>query len=269
MNTSIAHTPPVVVPPELTAAVRSAPRIAILSGAGMSAESGIPTFRDALTGLWAKFNPQDLATNAGFKRDPALVWGWYEARRRGVQRAFPNAGHVALRDLAALSWVEDLTVITQNVDDLHERAGSKNVIHLHGSLFAPRCIACGRPPGQDELGGTATSFEDDDQPVPPPRCQRCNGMIRPGVVWFHEELPTREWSQANKRVHAADLLLVVGTSGQVQPAASLPEIAEQNGCPVWIIDPDASLGVGRRRHWCSTAAVALPALVAVCADIKA
>jgi NAD-dependent deacetylase len=267
MNTSTLPQPSTDVPSDLVTAVRSARRIAVLSGAGMSAESGIPTFRDALTGLWAKFDPQQLATKAGFQRDPALVWGWYEARRRGVLRASPNAGHMALCELAKLNWLEDFSIITQNVDDLHERAGSSQVIHLHGSLFAPRCIACGRPPSPQaaEMAGTP----DGDQPVPPPRCPNCGGMIRPGVVWFHEELPTREWSQANKRVQAADLLLVVGTSGRVQPAASLPEIAERRGAPVWVIDPDSSLKAARRKHWCTTAAVALPALVAACKPGKA
>lgn len=259
--------PPVVAPAELVAAIRSARRIVVLTGAGMSAESGIPTFRDALFGLWARFDPQQLATEAGFKRDPALVWGWYEARRRGVMRTQPNAGHHALRDLAGCTWLEDLTIVTQNVDDLHERAGSTKVIRLHGSLFAPRCLACGRAP---EVSASDDAQELDtvalEQAIPPPRCQYCGGAIRPGVVWFDEPLPTQEWSRAVKRVEQADLLLVVGTSGRVYPAASLPEITEGKGRPVWVIDPDAGLGTRRRAQWRSTAAAALPALVLACAD---
>lgn len=254
------------IPPDLVASVRASRRIVVLTGAGMSADSGIPTFRDALSGLWSRFDPETLATRDGFKRDPALVWGWYESRRRGVLRTTPNAGHVALRDLAALDWVEDLTIVTQNVDDLHERAGSGQVVHLHGSLFAPRCLACGRAPEQGEPDAADAGPADDcDRSVPPPHCQHCGGLIRPGVVWFGEEMPTREWAQAVRRVQDADLLLVVGTSGRVYPAASLPEIAEQNDCPVWIIDPDEGLASGRRNVWRSTAASALPGLVADCA----
>lgn len=266
MNMPTDAQPPALVPAELVAAIRSARRIVVLTGAGMSAESGIPTFRDALAGLWARFDPEQLATEAGFKRDPALVWGWYEARRRGVMRTQPNPGHHALRDLARCGWLEDLTIVTQNVDDLHERAGSTNVIRLHGSLFAPRCLACGSAPA-----ATAPEEPQDmdadalDQSVPPPRCPKCGGPIRPGVVWFDEQLPTREWSQAVKRVEQADLLLIVGTSGRVYPAASLPEITEGKGRPVWVVDPDPGLATRSREQWRSTAAAALPALVLACA----
>jgi NAD-dependent deacetylase len=255
-----AHTDP-TPPPALVDSVRAARRIAVLTGAGMSAESGIPTFRDALTGMWSRFDPETLATREGFERDPALVWGWYEARRRGVLRSLPNAGHLALRELAALPGVRDVSIVTQNVDDLHERAGSAQVIHLHGSLFAPRCLRCGEPALQaspDDPGAVP------DGRVSPPRCAHCGGPIRPGVVWFGEDLPAQAWSQAVTCVEAADLLLVVGTSGRVYPAASLPDVAEQRGSAVWVIDPDEALAPGRRSAWRSTAARALPALVAAC-----
>jgi NAD-dependent deacetylase len=255
-----AHTDP-TPPPALIEAVRNARRIAVLTGAGMSAESGIPTFRDALTGLWSRIDPETLATLAGFERDPALVWGWYEARRRGVQRSLPNAGHLALRELAALPAVRDVSIVTQNVDDLHERAGSAQVIHLHGSLFAPRCLRCGKPALQASPDGVG---DVPDGRVSPPRCAHCGGPIRPGVVWFGEDLPAQAWSQAVACVEAADLLLVVGTSGRVYPAASLPDIAERRGQAVWVIDPDEALASGRRSVWRSTAAQALPALVAAC-----
>lgn len=257
-----SHPGPLNPPNGLIAAVRAARRIVVLTGAGMSAESGIPTFRDALTGLWSTFDPRELATRVGFKRDPALVWGWYESRRRAVLRTTPNAGHVALRDLTALPWVDDLTIVTQNVDDLHERAGSAGVIHLHGSLFAPRCLTCGRP-----YVGTGDTDTDNlmapiaDQPVPPPSCTHCQGLIRPGVVWFSEELPAREWRQALDRLGAADLLLVVGTSGQVYPVASLPNMARQAGCAVWVINPDHSPLAEDGKLWKATAATALPGLV--------
>lgn len=167
--------------PEL---LRSAQHIVVFTGAGVSAESGISTFRDDLTGLWSRFDAAELATPDAFRRDPDLVWGWYEWRRMNVLRASPNAGHVAIA--AMEHHVPKLTLITQNVDDLHERAGSGSVIHLHGSLFAPRCFACARP----------ARFPDEfpDEPeggrrVAPPKCSHCGGRIRPGVVWFGETLP--------------------------------------------------------------------------------
>lgn len=255
-------------PAALVERVRAARRIVVLTGAGMSAESGIPTFRDALTGLWARFDPEALATRSGFERDPPLVWGWYAARCRGVLQAQPNAGHLALRDLAALDGVDDLAIVTQNVDDLHERAGSDRVIHLHGSLFAPRCLDCAAPaPPAVAADANAADLPADHAQqgrVPPPRCLQCGGPVRPGVVWFGEELPTQAWSQAVTCVQAADLLLVVGTSGRVYPAAGLPDIAERRGCSVWVIDPDEGLAAGSRSVWQSTAAVALPTLVAAC-----
>lgn len=253
------------VPADLISDISAARRLVVLTGAGMSAESGIATFRDALTGLWSRFDPQTLATREGFRRDPALVWSWYEARRRGVLNSAPNAGHLALRDLAAMDGVTDLAIVTQNVDNLHERAGSQQVIHLHGSLFAPRCLACARAYTEAEAETVElTMAAEPDRPIQPPKCTSCGGLIRPGVVWFGEELPTREWAQAVDRVRDADLLLVIGTSGRVYPAASLPEIVEQNGRPVWIIDPDEGLAKGSREFWNSTAAAGLPALVAAC-----
>lgn len=251
------------VPPALVEAARTARRITVLTGAGMSAESGIPTFRDALSGLWSTFNPHDLATREGFVRDPALVWGWYEARREGVARAQPNAGHRALSELAARPGLEDLTIVTQNVDDLHERAGSRDVIHLHGSLFAPRCLDCGHPASTQGMGLPAASHRAEDGAQPPPRCSVCGGPVRPGVVWFGEELPQSEWNLACERASRADLLLVVGTSGLVYPAAGLPDLATRAGAAVWDINPDASAATGRNT-WCSTAATGLPALVARC-----
>jgi NAD-dependent deacetylase len=183
-----------------------------------------------------------------------------------VLNATPNAGHFALRELATLDGVTDLAIVTQNVDNLHERAGSQQVIHLHGSLFAPRCLACARAYAKAEANSVdPTTFGEPDRPLQPPSCIHCGGLIRPGVVWFGEGLPTREWAQAVDRVREADLLLVVGTSGRVYPAASLPEIVEQNGRPVWIIDPDVGLAKGTGEFWNSTAAAGLPALVAACA----
>ena len=212
--------------------LRNAKRIAILTGAGISAESGIPTFRDALTGLWERFDAEDLATPQAFKRDNALVWGWYEWRRMKAMQTHPNPGHRALATLA--QRVPDTTIITQNVDDLHERAGSTVVLHLHGSLFAPRCFDCSRQ--------YACPAEIPDEPeggrhLSPPTCEHCGGFIRPGIVWFGERLPEEAWNKAEAAVRDCDLLITVGTSGLVYPAASLPTLAHQRGKPIIQINP--------------------------------
>lgn len=251
-----------VPPAPLLQSLRRARRIVVLSGAGMSAESGIPTFRDRGTGLWARFDPQELATPQAFRRNPETVWAWYEWRRHLVSRAIPNAGHTALTALANRPQIESLTIVTQNVDDLHERAGAKAVLHLHGSLFAPRCFDCGRA-----FGGlpdvSEVEYDIHATRLPPPRCATCNGMVRPGVVWFGESLPETAWHEALREIEKADLLLVVGTSGLVYPAASLPETARRHGCRVAVINPDASALSDRDgMDWQIQAAVGLPALLA-------
>ncbi|QXI26105.1 SIR2 family NAD-dependent protein deacylase [Pseudomonas vanderleydeniana] len=201
--------------------------VVVFTGAGVSAESGIPTFRDALTGLWSRFDPAALATPEAFRKDPALVWGWYEWRRSKVLAASPNAAHLAIAELARR--VPKLTVITQNVDDLHERAGSRDVIHLHGSLHAPRCFACTRP-----YAGSLDPLNEPEEgrSLEPPRCHRCNGKIRPGVVWFGESLPAQAWREAMAAAEDCDLLLSIGTSGLVQPAAQIPRMARARGATV-------------------------------------
>lgn len=232
-----------------------------MTGAGMSAESGIPTFRGPATGLWAAFDPQKLATPDAFRRDPDTVWAWYEWRRRSVARAQPNAGHVALRAFAALPHLEALAVVTQNVDDLHERAGSEGVLHLHGSLFAPRCEDCGRAfSGLDDP--SVESPQEGINRLAPPRCT-CGARIRPGVVWFGEGLPEGVWLAALGQIEQADLLLVIGTSGLVYPAAGLADTARRHGIEVASLNPDASV-LDRRASldWQVTAAMGLPALFA-------
>lgn len=209
-----------------------AKHVVVFTGAGVSAESGIPTFRDALTGLWERFDAAELASARGFSRDPALVWGWYEWRRTVVHRAEPNPAHRTIADLA--TRVPKLTLITQNVDDLHERAGSTGVLHLHGRLDVPRCFACGRPP--------AAPLPVPDEPqegrlLEPPRCLRCNGRLRPGVVWFGEALPADELRAAFAAAGDCDLLLSIGTSGVVEPAAQIPDIALRSGATVLHINP--------------------------------
>jgi NAD-dependent deacetylase len=254
--------------PERDAAelLRHAKRVVVFTGAGMSAESGVPTFRDALTGLWARFEPRTLATPEAFAADPALVWGWYEWRRAEVLRARPNAGHEAVAAIAA--HVPDTVVITQNVDDLHERAGSRTPIHLHGSLFAPRCSSCDRPaplpvPPASPAAAGAGERDELDGRVPPPLCAGCGAPVRPGVVWFGEQLPANALSAATEAAFGCDLLFTVGTSGLVYPAAEIPYVAARSGATVVQINPeptalDAVADVNLR----GTAARILPDLVA-------
>ncbi len=222
-------------PPELIAALQAAQHVVVFTGAGVSAESGIPTFRDALTGLWGRFDAQALATPEAFRRDPDLVWGWYEWRRMQLLRALPNPAHLAIAELA--QHVPRLTVVTQNVDDLHERAGSADVLHLHGSLHQPRCFDCGRPhvlppaPPDEPEGGRRLS---------PPRCRQCGGPVRPGVVWFGESLPEDILAAAFAAAQACDLLFAIGTSALVYPAAQIPLLALHAGARVAQVNPTAT-----------------------------
>ena len=219
---------------DITAALARARRIAVLTGAGMSAESGIPTFRGARSGLWERFEPERLATPEAFEQDNALVWGWYRWRTALVELAQPHAGHLALAALEECG--KDIAIVTQNVDDLHERAGSTEVVHLHGSLFEPRCSDCSLAHGHEP----APSVIDPELRVAPPRCRQCGAPIRPGVVWFGEQLPALPWARAEQILNACDLLLVVGTSGVVMPAADLPRLVKGRGKPVMEINPVAS-----------------------------
>lgn len=216
-------------------ALQDAKRITVLTGAGISAESGIPTFRDALTGLWQHFDAEMLATAEAFRRDPALVWGWYEWRRMKTLMAQPNAAHLAIAGLA--DQVPQLSVFTQNVDDLHERAGSAEVQHLHGSLHHPRCFDCGYPfPLPDGL----PREPEGGRRLSPPECQECGGLVRPGVVWFNELLPANILNRALESSSSCDLLIVVGTSGVVYPAAQLPRVASRAGRNIIQVNPTRS-----------------------------
>lgn len=229
--------------------------IAVLTGAGMSAESGVPTFRDPNVGLWHRYSFEELATPAAWKRDRALVWGWYLWRMAIVRKAAPNAGHLAL---ARASSHKDVRIVTQNVDDLHERAGSTDVLHLHGGLFAHRCAGCARPHAEVAIPAP----EAVPQRVEPPRCAHCGGSIRPGVVWFGEPLPDRAMKQATAAIEACDVLLVVGTSGDVMPAAMLPDHARRRGVPVIVLNPSTTrLGMEADFDLRMTAAEGLPMLL--------
>lgn len=231
------NTPTITIfDPELINAVQKARHIVMFTGAGVSAESGIPTFRDALTGLWSNFNPRQIATAEAFIQDKALVWGWYEWRRLKVLQSQPNPSHHAIAELAR--QVPKLTVVTQNVDDLHERAGSTNVIHLHGSLHAPRCFICGL--GHDQTPDTLLEI-DSGSCIEPPHCVHCNGFVRPGVVWFGENLPALEMQRALEAACDCDVMLVIGTSGVVLPAARIPLVAQESGAKVVLINPNIEL----------------------------
>lgn len=216
---------------------RSARSVAVLSGAGVSAESGVPTFRTPETGLWARYSPQELATPEAWESDPEVVWSWYVQRARMVRSVQPNPGHVALSTWAQRASV---TISTQNVDDLHERAGSQVLAHLHGSLFDFRCEDCQRPADQWQIAQLRldSPVDPDPQPLTPPECLECDSRIRPGVVWFGEALPLDAFQAAEEAMSRADLVLVVGTSGIVQPAASLPLTALGLGIPVVEINPE-------------------------------
>ncbi|WP_282339728.1 NAD-dependent deacylase [Pseudomonas sp. PS02288] len=226
------------LPGAVLEAVRSAQRAVVFGGAGMSAESGIATFRDAQSGaLWSRFDAEQLATPEAFLRDPERVWGWYEWRRMQVLQARPNDAHRAVVELA--QRLPQLRVITQNVDDLHERAGSREVLHLHGSLHQARCFDCAAAHPLDAM---------PDEPeagryLAPPRCLRCGGPVRPGVVWFGEGLDPHVLDAAFAAAGACDLFLSVGTSGLVHPAAQLPDVARQQGATLLHMNPQKPQGV--------------------------
>jgi NAD-dependent deacetylase len=223
--------PPINAP--IITALRNATRVVILTGAGVSAESGIATFRDKQSGLWEKFDATELATPYAFERDPALVWGWYEWRRAAVFNAQPNPAHRAIATIA--DHVPQFTLITQNVDDLHERAGSRDVLHLHGELSRPYCENCRRPYAHPTQ---IPQLPPAGARIDPPRCASCGAKIRPGVVWFGERLPDDAWDSARDAAKRCDLFLVCGTSSVVQPAASLTDIADDAGATTIQVNPN-------------------------------
>ena len=223
----------------------------------MSAESGVPTFRDKQTGLWERFDAAALATLTAFRRDPSLVWGWYEWRRQNVLVAQPNAAHQAI--VALSHHFLQFTLVTQNVDDLHERSGSRDVLHLHGELARPYCERCRGPYSFPTL---APGIPLQGHRIEPPRCAICGGSIRPGVVWFGESLPEQAWQAALKAARECEVFLSVGTSSLVQPAASLTNVAAHAGAVTVQINPnptdlDSSVTLAIREF----AGEALPRLV--------
>jgi NAD-dependent deacetylase len=232
--------------------IEAAATVCVLTGAGMSAESGIPTFRDAQTGLWSRFDPMQLASVEGFRADPQLVWDWYAERRAGVRAAQPNAGH---RALAAYARARPgrLTVVTQNVDDLHQRAGVVDTNRLHGDILENRWLErCPHHAPEDTRGAIEGR---------PPRCAQCGNLVRPGVVWFGEMLPAGALEAAEQAAVTCDVMVVVGTSGAVWPAAGLAGLARQAGAHVVIVNPQPS-EIDDEAHVVlqGTAAMVLPTL---------
>jgi NAD-dependent deacetylase len=201
---------------ELLNVLQEARSICVLTGAGISAESGVPTFRGA-EGLWKKFRPEELANFDAFIRNPQLVWEWYSYRRQLIETVTPNQGHIALARIE--QGVDDFTLVTQNVDNLHRRAGSKRILELHGNIMQSYCIECGAKEDHPDFSGENKI----------PRCKICGGLVRPAVVWFGEMLPRDVFEEAEQAAKRCSLFMCVGTSAIVYPAASLPMIAKQAG----------------------------------------
>jgi len=235
------------IPRELIEHLSRARRVAVLTGAGISAESGIPTFRDALTGLWANYDPQTLATPEGFVRDPKLVWEWYAARRARIADVRPNPGHAALAALERR--FEQFTLVTQNIDSLHQRAGSHEVVELHGNLMRVKC-------SREQV--VVSTFAEDESP---PRCH-CGAYLRPDVVWFGEMLPVDALARAEEAAEHCEVFLSIGTSAQVYPAAELPLRALSAGATVIEINPERT-SLTRHAHFSlhGASGVVLPQLL--------
>jgi NAD-dependent deacetylase len=241
------------IPEPLIGALRNARAVVVLTGAGVSAESGIPTFRDAMEGLWAKFDPSQLATPEAFARDPETVTRWYDSRRQKCANAKPNPAHLALAHMqqAIENEHRQFTLITQNVDRLHQAAGSRNVIELHGTLWVWRCVLCGEE--REERG---VPFKEH-----PPKC-RCGGNRRPAVVWFGEALPEEAIERSYAALENCDLFFSIGTSAVVEPAASFLHTARRHGAKIVEINKDPT-SASRFADWSilARAGEVLPELV--------
>jgi len=241
------------IPQEAVERLRAARRVFALTGAGVSAESGIPTFRAPGSGLWSQYRVGDFATPDAWRRNPSLVWSWYTHRRRLARRAQPNPAHLALARLERAA--PEYLLATQNVDGLHLRAGSSRVVELHGSLFRFSCTREGMEVAWDDP-------EDDDaealarlergEMLPPPACPHCGAPLRPAIVWFEEPLPREPWAEAAAAASACDVCLVVGTSALVHPAASLPLMAMRNEAYVIEVNPEAT-GLSQYADWSAQA----------------
>jgi NAD-dependent deacetylase len=241
---------------ELLKALADADRVTVLTGAGVSAESGVPTFRDAQTGLWANFKPEDLATPGAFRRNPRLVWEWYDWRRKRVADARPNPAHVALAEMEGL--FTEFHLITQNVDGLHQRGGSRHVIELHGNITRTRCF---------NEGNLVANWSDTGDI--PPKCPKCGGPLRPDVVWFEEPMPEAEMELAMKASTNCDVFFSVGTSALVYPAAALPFEALNCGATLCEINPHPTPLTDKAQFVLPGAAgVVLPELLAALKTVR-
>ena len=237
-----------MLPEALIEALCDAQHVCALTGAGISAESGIPTFREAQTGLWENYDPMDLATPEAFLRDPELVWRWYRWRRDLVAEAAPNPGHRALAELEEL--VPTLTLVTQNVDGLHARAGSTDIVEFHGNLFETRCF----------VEGCVIDVSADETV---PSCPACGSHARPGVVWFGEAIPPQALDRSFAAARDCDVFLSIGTSSLVYPAAGLAELAKNHGATVAEINPNPTgLAANFDHAIAGNAGTVLPELVA-------
>lgn len=247
----MSESSPIIFPAELLDKLRTARTVVILTGAGISAESGLPTFRDQLTGLWAKYDPFELATRQAFEKNPRLVWDWYAWRRELASQVEPNPGHFALAEME--KHVPNFWLYTQNVDGLHRKAGSQNVYELHGNLHKFKCFEKNHPVPAENWDANSEL---------PPRCPECGGRVRPDIVWFGENLPQDILHKATKLTDSCDIYFSIGTSGAVEPAASLPVMALQNGAIVVYINLEVTTGrKGRRYDFNGKAGQFLPALV--------
>ncbi len=213
------------IPGDIIRRIGTADVAAFFTGAGMSAESGVPTFRGE-DGIWKKMKPEELANFDAFLRNPDLVWEWYKHRKKIMADIVPHEGYHVIARMD--NRFKESYVITQNIDNLHRRAGSHTVYELHGNIERNYCVRCGT------LFPDAKIFTDDRAP----RCERCGGLVRPDVVWFGENLPEDEWTGAVRAAERADVFFSIGTSAVVYPAASIPEIARRNGAFCVEINPD-------------------------------
>ena len=247
------------LPAGLVSTLQNAGKTLVLTGAGMSAESGVPTFRDAQTGLWEKFRPEELATPEAFARQPQIVWDWYDQRRKNIAGVNPHAGHFALVEME--QYFEHLSVVTQNVDGLHQQAGSADVIELHGNIMHSICSKTGKRIESDWINS------NPDRPPASPHHPL--GLARPAVVWFGEQLPAGAMDQATTAALECDVCFSIGTSTLVQPAASLPFIALNAGAIVIEINPTpTSLSPMANFSLQTTASDALTAITVHLADGK-
>ncbi len=228
--------------------LKDAKRIVFVTGAGISQESGIPTFRGT-DGLWRKYDPMKLATIDAFYDDPKLVWEWYEDRRKNILAAKPNPGHQAI---AELEKYKDVVVLTQNIDGLHQRAGSTKVLELHGSIIRIKCTVC------DFKGDIESRFDEL-----PPKC-KCGNILRPDVVWFGESLPQDIWQEAIIQANSCDMMIIAGTSLVVSPANTLPIYARQNNAILIEVNPEETvMSQDMQLSLKTTSANALPELISI------